>query len=163
MIATGWRQPGSTFKIFTYGGLVEHLVKQAQKGKGTVDDVAAQVREQCNVLDAPFEVPLGRGRGVKRIENFHSRSEPQYRGAMSCRTALGESRNTAAMRAGATAGIRNVIDAPNGGFCAVQKPEPMLFSAPKYEFGRYESAVFTGKIAESCCSISGVAARLGRA
>jgi membrane peptidoglycan carboxypeptidase len=113
VIATGWRQPGSTFKIFTYGGLVEHLVKQALKGKpppDRIDDVAARVLEQCNVLDAPFEVSLGRGRGVKKIENFHSRSEPQYRGEMSCRVAIGESRNTAAMRAGATAGIKNVID-----------------------------------------------------
>jgi membrane peptidoglycan carboxypeptidase len=113
VIATGWRQPGSTFKIFTYGGLVEHLVLQAQKGNpstATTEDLAARVLERCTVLDAPFEVPLGRGRGVKRIENFHSRSEPQYRGAMTCRTALGESRNTAAMRAGATAGIRNVIE-----------------------------------------------------
>jgi membrane peptidoglycan carboxypeptidase len=113
VIATGWRQPGSTFKIFTYGALVERLTKQAQKGKGPSaagEDLAAQVLEQCSVLDAPFEVPLGRGRGVKKVENFHSRSEPQYRGEMSCRAALGESRNTAAMRAGAAAGIRNVID-----------------------------------------------------
>ena len=113
VIATGWRQPGSTFKIFTYGALVERLTKQALKGAPSpdkVEDVAAQVVEQCDVLDAPFEVSLGRGRGVKRIENFHSRSEPQYRGEMTCRVAFGESRNTAAMRAGATAGIRNVID-----------------------------------------------------
>ena len=62
------------------------------------------------MLDAPISVPLGRGRGVKKIENFHSRSEPQYRGEISCRIALGESRNTAAMRAGARAGIKNVIE-----------------------------------------------------
>jgi membrane peptidoglycan carboxypeptidase len=68
------------------------------------------VLERCTVLDAPVFVPLGRGRGVKKIENFHSRSEPEYRGDISCRIALGESRNAAAMRAGARAGIRNVID-----------------------------------------------------
>ena len=28
VIATGWRQPGSTFKIFTYGGLVERLTNE---------------------------------------------------------------------------------------------------------------------------------------
>src|SRR5258705_10572698 len=28
VIASGWRQPGSTFKIFTYGGLVEKLTKE---------------------------------------------------------------------------------------------------------------------------------------
>lgn len=62
------------------------------------------------VLDASIGVSGGRGRGVKFIENLHSRNEPQYRGEISCGTALGESRNTAAMRAGARAGIKSVID-----------------------------------------------------
>ena len=62
------------------------------------------------MLDAPIFVSLGRGRGAKKVENFYSRSEPQYRGEISCRIALGESRNTAAMRAGARAGMKNVID-----------------------------------------------------
>jgi membrane peptidoglycan carboxypeptidase len=113
VIATGWRQPGSTFKILTYGALVERLAAQALKARPApdrIEEIVSQVLEQCDVLDAPFEVSLGRGRGVKKVENFHSRSEPQYRGPMSCRVAFGESRNTAAMRAGATAGIRNVIE-----------------------------------------------------
>jgi penicillin-binding protein 1A len=111
IMASGWRQPGSTFKIFTYGALVERLTRQVVGEKPESSEAAvAQVLERCNVLDAPFAVPLGRGRGVKMIENFHSRSEPQYRGEMTCRTAIGESRNTAAMRAGANAGIKNVID-----------------------------------------------------
>src|SRR5438067_315502 len=33
VIATGWRQPGSTFKIFTYGGLVEQLTKAVLAAK----------------------------------------------------------------------------------------------------------------------------------
>ncbi len=113
VIASGWRQPGSTFKIFTYGGLVEQLTREvlaAGLPAETVDEIAAEVLERCSVLDAPFYVSLGRGRGAKKIENFHSRSEPEYRGNISCRIALGESRNTAAMRAGARAGIKNVID-----------------------------------------------------
>ena len=112
VMATGWRQPGSTFKIFTYGGLVEQLTNEAlQDGSSrTIDEIAADVLERCTVLDAPYLVPLGRGRGVKKIENFHSRSEPEYRGDLSCRIALGESRNTAAMRAGARAGIKHVIE-----------------------------------------------------
>jgi membrane peptidoglycan carboxypeptidase len=112
VIASGWRQPGSTFKIFTYGGLVERLTKevQAAEPKATVEAIAAKVLERCTVLDAPVFVSLGRGRGTKKIENFHSRSEPEYRGEVSCRIALGESRNTAAMRAGARAGIKNVIE-----------------------------------------------------
>ena len=112
VIATGWRQPGSTFKIFTYGGLVERLTKEALAAdpKASPEVIAAKVLEHCTVLDAPIFVSLGRGRGTKQISNFYSRSEPQYRGEMSCKIALGESRNTAAMRAGARAGIKNVID-----------------------------------------------------
>jgi membrane peptidoglycan carboxypeptidase len=113
VIATGWRQPGSTFKIFTYGGMVERLAGEVLAGKSppeTVEEITAEVLRRCTVLDAPFQVSLGRGRGTKKIENFHSRSEPEYRGDITCRIALGESRNTAAMRAGARAGIKNVID-----------------------------------------------------
>ena len=112
VIATGWRQPGSTFKIFTYGGLVERLTKEALANAphDSAGALAAHVLERCTVLDAPIYVPMGRGRGVKKIENFHSRSEPEYRGEIACRIALGESRNTAAMRAGARAGIRNIVD-----------------------------------------------------
>ncbi len=82
VIATGWRQPGSTFKIFTYGGLVERLTKEvlAAEPKAAVEAIAAKVLERCTVLDAPVFVSLGRGRGTKKIENFHSRSEPEYRG-----------------------------------------------------------------------------------
>jgi membrane peptidoglycan carboxypeptidase len=112
VIATGWRQPGSTFKIFTYGALVERLTKEvlaAKPAPRTVEAITAEVLRRCTVLDEPIFVSLGRGRGVKKIENFHSRSEPEYRGDISCQTALGESRNTAAMRAGARAGIKNVI------------------------------------------------------
>ena len=76
----------------------------------TVEEISAEVLQRCTVLDAPIYVSLGRGRGTKKIENFHSRSEPEYRGDIPCRIALGESRNTAAMRAGARAGIKNVID-----------------------------------------------------
>ena len=112
VIATGWRQPGSTFKIFTYGGLVERLTKEvlAAEPKARDEAISAKVLERCTVLDAPVFVSLGRGRGTKKIENFHSRSEPEYRGEVSCRIALGESRNTAAMRAGARAGIKTVIE-----------------------------------------------------
>ena len=92
IMASGWRQPGSTFKIFTYGALVERLTKQVLAEKPSVEnaqELVSQVLERCTVLDAPFFVSLGRGRGEKKIENFHSRSEPQYRGEMTCRIALG--------------------------------------------------------------------------
>jgi len=113
VIATGWRQPGSTFKVFTYGALVERLTNEVLAAKPppeTIKEIIADVLERCTVLDAPISVSLGRGRGAKKIENFHSRSEPQYRGEISCRVAVGESRNTAAMRAGARAGIKHVTE-----------------------------------------------------
>ena len=113
VIADGWRQPGSTFKIFTYGALVERLTHEVLAAKSppqTIEAIAAEVLQRCTVLDAPIYVSLGRGRGAKKIENFHSRSEPEYRGDIACGIALGESRNTAAMRAGARAGIKNVIE-----------------------------------------------------
>jgi membrane peptidoglycan carboxypeptidase len=113
VIASGWRQPGSTFKIFTYGGLVEKLTKEVLASESpptAVNEISAEVLRRCNVLDAPVSVSLGRGRGAKKIENFHSRTEPQYRGDITCRIAIGESRNTAAMRAGSRAGIKRVID-----------------------------------------------------
>jgi len=113
VIATGWRQPGSTFKVFTYGALVERLTNEVLAAKPppeTIKEIIANVLERCTVLDAPISVSLGRGRGAKKIENFHSRSEPQYRGEISCRVAVGESRNTAAMRAGARAGIKHVTE-----------------------------------------------------
>ncbi len=113
VIATGWRQPGSTFKIFTYGGLVEKLTKEVLASESpptTVNEISAEVLKRCNVLDAPVSVSLGRGRGSKKIENFHSRTEPQYRGDITCRIAVGESRNAAAMRAGSRAGIKGVIN-----------------------------------------------------
>jgi membrane peptidoglycan carboxypeptidase len=106
----GLAPTGSTFKIFTYGGLVERLTKEvlATQTASRHLELTARVLERCTVLDA--DIRLGRGRGAKKIENFHSRSEPEYRGEISCRIALGESRNTAAMRAGTRAGIKNVIE-----------------------------------------------------
>ena len=112
VIAQGWRQPGSTFKVFTYGGLVETLTNEVLAGENppeSLDQIVAEVNKRCVVLDAPIGVSLGRGRGIKMIQNFHSNSEPLYRGNISCGLAVGESRNAAAMRAGARAGIKNVI------------------------------------------------------
>jgi membrane peptidoglycan carboxypeptidase len=113
VMTQGWRSPGSTYKIFTYGGLVEQLVSDTLAGASppeTIDEIVAQVTQRCVVLDAPIGVSLGRGRGVKMIQNFHSNSEPLYRGNISCALAIGESRNAAAMRAGQRAGIKHVIE-----------------------------------------------------
>src|SRR5437867_6229424 len=55
VIASGWRQPGSNFKIFTYGSLVERLTKEvlaAEPPSESIAAIAAKVLERCTVLDA---------------------------------------------------------------------------------------------------------------
>ena len=108
VIATGWRQPGSTFKIFTYGGLVERLTKEVLAAEPNVERPPKRSPPRSSSA-APCSTRRSSCRSAadaasKKIENFHSRSEPQYRGEITCRIAMGESRNTAAMRAGARAG-----------------------------------------------------------
>jgi len=115
VIARGWRQPGSAFKIFTYGGLVEQLtteVLDVEHPPEMLEDIVAEVRRRCTVLDAPVGVSLGRGRGIKMIQNFHSNNprEKQYWGQMSCKDAVARSQNAAAIRAGARANIKHVIE-----------------------------------------------------
>ncbi len=114
VIATGWRQPGSTFKIFTYGGLVEKLTREvlaADSPPGTVDEISAEVLKRCTrARCADLGVAWPRARAQRRSRISTPGRRPQYRGEISCRVALGESRNTAAMRAGAHAGIKNVIE-----------------------------------------------------
>lgn len=115
VITRGWRQPGSTFKIFTYGGLVEQLTTEVLTGQyppEMLDDIVAEVVKRCTVLDAPVGVSLGRGRGVKMIQNFHSNNprEKQYWGQMSCKSAVARSQNAAAIRAGQRASIKHIIE-----------------------------------------------------
>ena len=115
VIAQGWRSPGSTFKIITYGGMIEQLTNEmlaeseARGESPLLDDIVTRVTKNCSVLDAPIGVSLGRGRGVKMIQNFHQNSQPLYRGQISCALAIAESRNAAAMRAGARAEMKNVL------------------------------------------------------
>ncbi|OGZ06058.1 MAG: hypothetical protein A2845_01430 [Candidatus Lloydbacteria bacterium RIFCSPHIGHO2_01_FULL_49_22] len=112
VMAQGFRSPGSTFKPFVYAGLIERLVEEALAADHppeTLDDIVAEVTRKCVVLDAPIAVGMGRGRAPKWIQNFHSNSEPLYRGQISCSLAIAESRNAAAMRAGQQAGIKNVL------------------------------------------------------
>ncbi len=73
VIATGWRQPGSTFKIFTYGGLVEQLTHEVLAAKPppeTVEEISAEVLERCTVLDAPIYVFLVAAGAPRRSRTF---------------------------------------------------------------------------------------------
>ena len=114
VMATGWRQPGSTFKIFTYGGLVEQLtneVLQARRGAATRrsrSPTRCSSAARCSTRRSAFRSAAGAA--SRRSRTSIRAPSREYRGEISCRIALGESRNTAAMRAGARAGIRHVID-----------------------------------------------------
>ncbi|OGZ05076.1 MAG: hypothetical protein A2942_02420 [Candidatus Lloydbacteria bacterium RIFCSPLOWO2_01_FULL_50_20] len=114
VMTQGLRQPGSAFKPFTYTGLVEYHTNQVlgeNNPPETLEGIVAEVSRRCRVLDAPIGVSLGRGRGIKMIQNFRSNNprEKQYWGMMSCKEAVARSQNAAAVRAGQTAGMKNVI------------------------------------------------------
>ena len=114
VIATGWRQPGSTFKIFTYGGLVERLTNEVLAAEPPPGDGRRDRRQGARALHgarcADLRVLSAADAARRRSRTSTPGRSREYRGEISCRIALGESRNTAAMRAGARAGIKNVID-----------------------------------------------------
>lgn len=108
-----WRQPGSAFKPLTYAGLVEHYLAQVlgeENPPDTLEGIVAEVSRRCQVLDKPIGVKMGNGK-IHPIQNFHSNNprEKQYWGLMSCKEAVARSQNAAAVRAGQTAGMKNVI------------------------------------------------------
>jgi len=113
-IATqGFRQPGSTFKAFTYAAQDETILNELIQSGVTPDNLPSELDKQCVVLDAPVFVSRGKGKPPKQIANFRSNSEPQYRGQISCQLAVAESRNTAAIRAGVRAGMKHVVELAN--------------------------------------------------
>ncbi|OGZ08482.1 MAG: hypothetical protein A2762_05425, partial [Candidatus Lloydbacteria bacterium RIFCSPHIGHO2_01_FULL_54_11] len=106
----GFRQPGSTFKAFTYAALNETLLEELIASGVSEDDLLKELDKRCVVVDGPVAVSRGRGRAPKWIQNFRTNSQPMYRGQISCRTAIAESRNTAAVRAGQRAGVRHMVE-----------------------------------------------------
>ncbi|HSE35302.1 MAG TPA: transglycosylase domain-containing protein [Candidatus Paceibacterota bacterium] len=110
----GWRQAGSTFKPFTYGGFVERLVEQVlaeEPGAVTLDEITASAMKRCTVLDqGPFGVRMGNGK-IHHVDNFRptKKEERQYYGQVSCYEAVGRSLNVAAMRAGQAASMDRII------------------------------------------------------
>lgn len=110
----GWRQAGSTFKPFTYGGFVEKLVEQVlteEPGLVTLEEITASVMKRCTVLDqGPYGVRMGNGK-IHPVDNFRPTKdeELQYYGQVSCYEAVGRSLNVAAMRAGHAASMDRII------------------------------------------------------
>ncbi|MDO8521483.1 MAG: transglycosylase domain-containing protein [bacterium] len=106
----GFRQPGSTFKAFTYTALSEALLEDLVASGVPEDELFKELDKRCTVLDGPVAVPMGRGKPSKWIQNFHTNSQPLYRGQITCRLAVAESRNTAAIRAGERAGVKRMVE-----------------------------------------------------
>ena len=97
--ALSGRQPGSSFKPYAYAT----LFKQKHWGPGSV----------------MYDVPTDFGGGYKP-HNFDN----GYRGFMTIRTALGESRNIPAIKALYIAGVQNVIDqAHKMGITTLENPK----------------------------------------
>lgn len=106
----GFRQPGSTFKAFTYAALDETNL-ESLIAAGVADEALLQeLDRRCTVKDAPVAVSRGKGKEPKWISNFRTKSQPPYRGQMTCRLAIAESRNTAAIRAGQHAGVKHMVE-----------------------------------------------------
>lgn len=106
----GFRQPGSTFKAFTYAALSETLFEDLAVAGVPEDRFIEELERRCRVVDAPVAVGRGAGKPPKWISNFRSNNQPLYRGEMSCRMAVAESRNTAAIRAGRQAGVKHMVE-----------------------------------------------------
>lgn len=85
-MATSPRSPGSTMKPYDYATL---MTKNKAWGAGSVI----------------YDLPTDFGGGYKPLNYDHS-----FRGAMTMRTALGQSRNIPAIKAGYMAGVQDVID-----------------------------------------------------
>lgn len=105
----GFRQPGSTFKAFTFAAHDETILNMLIQSGVPQEELLIELDKKCVLLDAPVFVSRGKGRPPKQIANFRSSSEPQYRGEISCRIAIAESRNTSAIRAGERAGVGHLV------------------------------------------------------
>lgn len=91
------RQPGSAFKPFTFlTALEDDWGLDCKQGK------------KCRILDTKNTcLPMGRGRPRHCIKNY----DGKYKGVITPRQALAESRNAATMQLARSLGIKNVIAA----------------------------------------------------
>lgn len=106
----GFRQPGSTFKAFTFAAQDETILDTLMQSGVAREELLSELDKKCVLLDAPVFVSRGKGKPPKHIANFRSSSEPQYRGEIPCRIAVAESRNTSAIRAGERAGMGHLVE-----------------------------------------------------
>ncbi|OGF69817.1 hypothetical protein A3C73_03525 [Candidatus Giovannonibacteria bacterium RIFCSPHIGHO2_02_FULL_44_11] len=76
------RQPGSALKPFTNAAYQKYVCKTS--------------REHCIILDRPFPISMGAGRGIHYVENYpYSGGMPRYRGPVTQDIQIMESRNAA--------------------------------------------------------------------
>lgn len=113
VMTQGYRQPGSTAKAITYTAFDEALMEgilSSPNPPHTLDDMVAALDNACTVLDAPILISRGKGKPPHVVQNF-SRSKPMYfMRNIPCALAVGESRNTTAVRAGQRAGVNRMVE-----------------------------------------------------
>jgi membrane carboxypeptidase/penicillin-binding protein len=112
-IATqGFRQPGSTFKPFAYAARDEKVLEELISQGVPDDELLTELDAGCNVIDDRIFISRGKGRSPKEVFNFRSNNPnvKYYAGEISCKRALAESRNTAAVRVAQNAGVKRMID-----------------------------------------------------
>lgn len=113
VMTQGYRQPGSTAKAITYTAFDEALMEKILSSPNpprTLDDMVLALDNACTVLDAPILINRGKGKPPHVVQNF-SRSKPMYfMRNIPCALAVGESRNTTAVRAGQRAGVNRMVE-----------------------------------------------------
>lgn len=113
VMTQGYRQPGSTAKAITYTAFDEALMEKILSSPNpphTLDDMVLALDNACTVLDAPILISRGKGKPPHVVQNF-SRSKPMYfMRNIPCALAVGESRNTTAVRAGQRAGVNRMVE-----------------------------------------------------
>ena len=113
VMTQGYRQPGSTAKAITYTAYDEALMERILSSPNpprTLDEMVDALDKACVILDAPIMISRGRGKPPHVVQNF-SRSKPMYfMKEIPCGLAVGESRNTTAVRAGQKAGVNRMVE-----------------------------------------------------
>ena len=113
VMTQGYRQPGSTAKAITYAAFDEALLEgilAAPNPPHTLPDMVSALDKACYVLDAPVAISRGRGKPPHIVQNFSHSKPLYYMKEIPCALAVGESRNTTAVRAGEKAGLHRMVE-----------------------------------------------------